>query len=133
MLLGAFLEVICALGIVGTAVALFPVVKSHSEGGAMGYVGLRTLESGIIAVGVVPLLAVVTLRPDMTGTAGAETTAALTLGNALVEFHNWTRLLGPGLVCGVNTMLLAYLMYRSRLVPRFIPVLGLVGAPLVFA
>lgn len=74
-----------------------------------------------------------TLRPDMTGTAGAETTAALTLGNVLVEFHNWTRLLGPGLVCGVNTMLLAYLMYRSRLVPRFIPVLGLVGAPLVFA
>lgn len=133
MLLGAFLEVICALGIVGTAVALFPVVKSHSEGGAMGYVGLRTLEAGIIAVGVVPLLAVVTLRPDMTGTAGAETTAVLTLGNALVEFHNWTRLLGPGLVCGVNTMLLAYLMYRSRLVPRFIPVLVLVGAPLVFA
>ena len=55
------------------------------------------------------------------------------LGNALVEFHNWTRLLGPGLVCGVNTVLLAYLMYRSRLVPRFIPVLVLVGAPLVFA
>jgi hypothetical protein len=62
VMLGAFLEVICALGIVGTAVALFPVVKRHDEGGAMGYVGLRTLEAGIIAGGVVPLLAVVTLR-----------------------------------------------------------------------
>ena len=99
----------------------------------MGYVGLRTLEAGIIAVGVVPLLAVVTLRQDTTGTASADTTAGLTLGNALVEFHNWTRLLGPGLVCGANTVLMAYLMYRSRLVPRFIPVLGLVGGPLVFA
>ena len=127
VLLGAFLEVICALGIVGTAVALFPVVKRHYEGGAMGYVGLRTLEAGIIAVGVVPLLVAVTLRPDVTGTAGADTTAVL------VEFHNWTRLLGPGLVCGANTVLMAYLMYRSRLVPRFIPVLGLVGGPLVFA
>ena len=133
VLLGAFLEVICALAIVGTAVALFAVVKRRYEGGAMGYVGLRTLEAGIIAVGVVPLLAVVTLRQDMTGTAGADTTAVLTLGNALVEFHNWTRLLGPGLVCGVNTVLMAYLMYRSRLVPRFIPVLRLVGGPLVFA
>ena len=127
VLLGAFLEVICALGIVGTAVALFPVVKRHNEGGAMGYVGLRTLEAGIIAVGVVPLLVAVTLRPEVTGTAGGDTTAVL------VEFHNWTRLLGPGLVCGVNTVLMAYLMYRSRLVPRFIPVLGLVGGPLVFA
>lgn len=133
VLLGAFLEVICALAIVGTAVALFPVVKRHYEGGAMGYVGLRTLEAGIIAVGVIPLLAAVTLRPDVTGTAGADTAAVLTLGNILVEFHNWTRLLGPGLVCGVNTVLMAYLMYRSRLVPRFIPVLGLVGGPLVFA
>ena len=127
VLLGAFLEVICALAIVGTAVALFPVVKRHNEGVALGYVGLRTLEAGIIAVGVVPLLAVVTLRQDMTGTAGADTAAVL------VEFHNWTRLLGPGLVCGVNTVLMAYLMYRSRLVPRFIPVLGLIGGPLVFA
>ena len=127
VLLGAFLEVICALAIVGTAVALFPVVKRHNEGVALGYVGLRTLEAGIIAVGVVPLLALVTLRPDVTGTAGADTTAVL------VEFHNWTRLLGPGLVCGVNTVLMAYLMYRSRLVPRFIPVLGLIGGPLVFA
>jgi hypothetical protein len=50
-----------------------------------------------------------------------------------VEFHNWTRLLGPGLVCGTNSVLMAYLMYRSRLVPRFIPALGLVGGPLVFA
>ena len=47
--------------------------------------------------------------------------------------HKWTRLLGPGLVCGVNTTLMAYLLYRSRLVPRFIPMLGLVGGPLVFA
>ncbi len=133
VLLGAFLEVICALGIVGTAVALFPVVKRHDEGGAMGYVGLRTLEAGIIAVGVIPLLAVVTLRQDLAGATGTDTAALVTLGNALVGFHNWTRLLGPGLVCGTNTVLMAYLLYQSRLVPRFIPVLGLVGGPLVFA
>ncbi len=126
VLLGAFLEVICALGIIGTAVALFPVVKRWNEGGALGYVGLRTLEAGIIAVGVVPLLAIVTLRQHLAGTAGTDPATLVTLGNAFVEFHNWTEVLGQGLVVGVNTVLMAYLMYRSRLVPRFIPVLGLV-------
>jgi hypothetical protein len=133
VLLGAFFEIILALANVGTAVALFPVVKRYNEGVALGYVGLRTLEAGIIAVGVVPLLAVVTLRQQLAGAAGTDTATLVTLGNALVTAHNWTRVLGPGLVCGTNTVLLASLLYRSGLVPRFIPVLGLVGGPLVFA
>lgn len=132
-LLAVFLEVICALGIVGTAVALFSVVKRQHEGIALGYVGLRTLEAGVIAVGVLPLLTVVTLRQQVAGAAVADSAALVTIGKALVEFHNWTFILGPGLICPANTVLLAYLMYRSGLVPRFIPVLGLVGAPLVFA
>jgi uncharacterized protein DUF4386 len=132
VVLGAFFEIILALGIVGTAVALFPVVKWWHEGVALGYVGLRTLEAAIIAAGVLPLLAAVTLRQQVAA-GGGDTAALITLGNALVAFHNSTLLLGPGLVCGVNTVLLAYLMYRSHLVPRFIPVLGLIGGPLVFA
>jgi hypothetical protein len=130
LLVGSFLEVICALGNIGTSVALFPVVRRYSEGGALGYVGLRTLESGIIAAGVLPLLTLVTLQQGLTGTAATETTA---LGGSLIAMHNWTRLLGPGLVCGVNTVLMAYLLYRFRLVPRFIPMLGLIGGPMVFA
>jgi len=128
VLLGAFLEVVLALAVVGTAVALFPVVKRQNEGVALGYVGLRTLEAGVVALGVVPLLAVVTLRQNLTRAAGA-----VTVGKALVAFHNWTFLVGPSLVLGTNTVLLASVLYRSGLVPRFIPVLGLVGGPLVFA
>src|SRR5919206_595505 len=133
VVLGAFLEVICALGIVGTSVSLFPVVRRWSEGGALGYVGLRTLEAGIIAVGVLPLLTAVTLRQHLAGTAGIDTASLAVVGNGLVEMHKWTRLLGPGLVCGVNTSVMAYLLYRSRLVPRIIPILGLIGGPAVFA
>lgn len=133
VLLGALFDVILALAVVGTAVALFPVVKRQNEGVALGYVGLRTLEAGIIAVGVVSLLTVVTLRQHLAGTTGPDTGTLITLGHAFVEFYKGTFLVGPGLVCGVNTVLMAYLMYRSGLVPRFIPVLGLVGGPLVFA
>jgi hypothetical protein len=132
VLLGAFRELIVAFGVIGTAVALFPVVKWQNEAVAMGYVGLRTLEAGIIAIGVVSLLAVVTLRQHLAGAAGTDTASLVVLGRALVAVHNWTFLVGPGFTSGANTVLMAYLMYRSRLVPRFIPVLGLIGGPLVF-
>jgi hypothetical protein len=130
VLVGAFFDVICAMAIVGTAVALFPVVKRQNEGIALGYVGLRTLEAGIIAIGATAVLTAVTL--GQMGTTADPATLG-TLGSALAGTYNWTAMLGPGLVCGVNTVLLAYLMYKSRLVPRFIPVLGLIGGPLVFA
>jgi hypothetical protein len=131
VLLGAFFEVICAFAIIGTAVTLFPVVRRQNEGIALGYVGLRTLEAGIIATGVVTLLAVVTLR--QAGAAGTDQATLVAVGRALAAVHNWTFLAGPGFTSGVDTVLMAYLMYKTGLVPRFIPVLGLIGGPLVFA
>jgi hypothetical protein len=131
VLLGAFLEVILAFAIVGTAVALFPVVRRQNEAVALGYVGLRTLEAGIIAIDVASLLAVVTLRQYLAG--ATDTASLIALGKTLVALHNWTFLIGPSFTSGANTVLMAYLMYRSRLVPPFIPVLGLIGGPLVFA
>jgi len=132
VLVGALLEVILAIAIVGTAVALFPVVKRENEGIALGYVGLRTLEAATIVVGVCSLLAVVTLRQQHAGSAGTDTTSLVTVGTALVAIHDWTFLVGPNFVLGTNTVLLALLLYRSRLVPRFIPILGVIGGPLVF-
>lgn len=132
VLLGGLLDILLALTVAGTSFALFPIVKRWNEGVAIGYVGLRTLEAGIIAMGVVSLFAVVMLRQLMAGTA-ADPDSLVTVGGALVLFYKGTFLLGPGFVCAMNTVLMAYLMYKSRLVPRFIPVLGLVGGPLIFA
>ena len=127
VLVGGWLEVVLTLAIVGTAVALYPVTRRHNQGLAIGYVGLRTLEAAVIAIGIVSLLAVVTLRQQ----AGAN--AALAgVGNGLVAVHNWTFLLGPNFVCAADTFVLAWLMWRSRLIPRFIAGLGVVGGPLLF-
>jgi hypothetical protein len=130
---GAFLEVLLAIAVVGTAVTLYPIVKRQNEGMALGHVAGRLIEATIIAVGAISLLAVVTMRQDLAGTTGPEAAAAVTVGQSLVAVHNWTFLFGPKLALGVNTVLLAYLMYRSRLVPRAIAVLGLVGGSLIFA
>lgn len=130
LFLAALLEVILALAVVGTAVALYPVARRWNEGAALGYVGLRTLEAGVIAVGVVPLLTLVTLRQSTAGAVDAG--AAAVLSDTLVMFYKWTILIGPGLVCATNTVVMAYVLFSSRLVPRFIPVLGLIGGPLIF-
>lgn len=131
ILIGALLELVLAMAVIGTAVTLFPVVKRQNEGVALGYAGLRTLEAATIVVGIVSLLAVVTLRRNPP--VAADDASLVTAGRALVAVHDWTFLFGPDFVLGTNTVLLAYLLYRSRLVPRFIPVLGLIGGPLVFA
>jgi hypothetical protein len=126
VLWGGLLEVIVALAGIGTAVALFPVVKRQNEGVALGFVAARVLEAAVIFVGVVSLLSVVTLRQDR---AGADAASLVTTGKALVAIHDGTFLLGQGLIPGVNALLLGSLMYRSRLVPRIIPAMGLIGAP----
>ena len=125
---GGLLEVIAALACIGTAVVLYPVVRRQHEGAALGFVTARVFEASLIVTGVVAMLSVVTLRqPDATG---AEATARVVSSEALVAVHDWTFLLGPGVMPGINAILLGYVMYRSGLVPRVIPAIGLIGAPL---
>jgi Domain of unknown function (DUF4386) len=131
VLAGGFLEVIVALAGIGTAVTLYPVVKRQNEGAALGFVAARVLEAGLIFTGVISLLSLVTLRQDLGGTAGANAAALVTTGASHVAVYNWTFLLSQSLMPGINALLLGSLLYRSRLVPRIIPVLGLIGAPLL--
>ena len=133
VLAGGLLDMVNALACIATAVVLFTVVKRQSETLALGFVASRLLEAAIIAIGVVSLSAVVTLRQDLAGTAGAEEAALVTVGASLVAVYEWTFLFGPNVMAAVNGLLLGTLMYRSGLVPRAIPLMGLIGAPLLLA
>src|SRR6266704_383500 len=127
VILGGILEMIVALAGIGTAVALYPVVKRQNEGVAMGFVGTRVLEGGAILAGVACLLSVVTLRQ---AGAGAD---ALVTGHALVALYDRIFLLSQSFIPAVNALLLGSLLYRSRLVPRVLPLLGFIGAALLVA
>ena len=124
---GGMLELIVGLSCIGTAVALYPVVKRQNEGLALGFVGARVLEAGTIFAGVACLLSVVTLRQ---AGAGAD---ALVTGHALVALYDRLFLVGQSFMPAVNAVLLGSLLYQSRLVPRVLPLLGLIGAPLLVA
>jgi len=125
--IGVVLELIVALAGIGTAVALYPVVKRQNEGVSLGFVGTRTLEAAMIFVGAFSLLAVVALRKSGVGAAELPT------ARGLVSLHDWTFVLGQGLMPAVNAVLLGYVLYRSRLVPRILPVIGFIGVPLLLA
>jgi hypothetical protein len=130
---GAFLEVILMITNIGVAVVMFPILRRQSERFALGYVASRIVEAGMIGVGLLSLLAVLTLRDDLAGPIGANSQSLEIAGRTLVAIHDGTFLLGPGFCVGVNGLLLGYLMYRSGLMPPRLAMLGLIGGPLVFA
>ena len=130
--LGAFLELLLIIANIATAVVLYPILKRVNEIFILGYVTARVMECVFIAVGILSLLTVVTLRQG--AAAGADAASLITAGKSLVALHDWTRLLGPGFVVGVgNGLMLGYLMYRSALVPRGMAMLGLIGGPPIIA
>ncbi|WP_194834183.1 DUF4386 domain-containing protein [Nocardia sp. XZ_19_369] len=128
VLLGGLLELVLVAAVIGTATTLYPVLEPYGKSLALGYLCARLLEGAVIAMGTVSVLSVVTLRR---GNAGIDDPTLVAVSKALVAVHDWTFLLGPNFILGANSLLLATLMYRSRLVPRRIAVLGLIGGPLI--
>jgi hypothetical protein len=124
--IGAVLELFLIIANVGTAVVPFSIHKRQSEPGAVAYVAARLTECTFIAIGIVCMLAISTLRQD----APSGTDAAL--GQGLEAVYEWSFRLGPGFIVGVgNGLILGWLMYTSGLVPRGLAIFGLIGGPLL--
>jgi hypothetical protein len=127
VIVGVLMEMIVALAGIGTAVALYPVVRRQGEARAVGFIASRTLEAATIYVGIVSLMSIVTLRQ-----AGAGSNALVT-GQGLAAQYQWTFFFAQSFIPAVNGVLLGSLLYQSRLVPRWLPVLGLIGSVLLVA
>jgi branched-subunit amino acid transport protein AzlD len=128
--IGATLELFLIIANIATAVLPFALFRRYNERLAVGYMTARLTECGFIAVGIVSVLAYMTLRQDP---AGISDGTLVGLGQSLVAVHDATFVLGPGIVVGVgNGMILGYLMYTSGLLPRRLTMFGLVGGPLLF-
>jgi hypothetical protein len=124
---GGILEITIALAGIGTAVVLFPLLKKQNESAALGLVAARILESATIFVGVAFLLSIVTLRRAGDGAD------ALATSHALVALYDRIFLLGQSFMPAVCDVLLGLLLYQSRLVPRRLALIGIIGGPLLVA
>jgi hypothetical protein len=131
--IAAFLEVLQMIAGIGVAIVMFPILKRQNERMALGYVASRTVESSMICVGLISLLAILTLRGDLAASVGANGESLQIAGRTLVAIKDWTFLIGPGFCVGINDILLGYLMYSSGLMPPRLAMLGIIGGPLIFA
>ena len=124
--LGALLELVTILANIGTAIVLFPLLRRTDEALSLGYIGARVVECTFMAVGLVSVLGIVSLRAD-DPTNGP-------LAVSLAATKDWTFLLGPGVMAGIgNGLILGTLLYRARLLPRWMTMLGIVGGPVLAA
>ena len=126
--LAGLFEVLTGLTGIGTAMAVYPVIKRYGPARAVGFVGARVLEAAIITAGVLAILAVYTMRQDL---GGADPASLTTTASSLVAVRDWSFLFGPGVIPAVNALLFASVLRQSGLVPRWIPTVGLIGAPLL--
>jgi len=126
---GVLLQLVCAVAVVGIAVLLFPILKKHNEPIALSYVGFRIIESAIIFVSAICILLLITLSREYDKVGAPYTSSYQTLGRLFVAGHYWAFQMVI-IICGVAGLMFCYLLYQSKLIPRFMSVLGIIGYPL---
>jgi len=127
IVIGGILEIIVALSGIVTAVVLYPLLRIQNATLAIGLIAARIVEAGTIFTGVAFLLGAVTLHQQNIGES------AVPVGRALVALYDRIFILGQGFMPGIDDLLLGILLYKSRLVPRGLSVIGIVGAFPLFA
>jgi hypothetical protein len=130
---GAVFEIITAFAVIGTSVTLYPTLKEYDGRMALAAVAFRIAEATVIIIGIVCLLAIVTLNFEFRVDGSADHQAYAAIGKLLVAFHNWTFLFGPNVLLGPSTLMTAYILYKMELVPKSVSILGLIGGPAIFA
>ena len=134
VLWGAFAECILIIANIGSATALYTVVKHRYPNLGLSFIAARIMESVFIGVGILAVLTVVTLRQDYAAADEQSAAGLATVGDAFLAMQEWTFNLGPAFVVGVgNGCILGWMMWRTGLVPRRLTMFGLVGGPLIIA
>lgn len=133
MLVGALLVLIDSVAVAGIGILLFPILKKKNESLAFGYAGARIIESVLFMVNTIFILTLLNLSQEFVKAGSLDVVYYKTLGAVLLAAGHWAYLLGLGLAFAISALILNYLLFQSKLVPRWLSVWGFVGAALVFA
>jgi hypothetical protein len=132
VIIAALLLLASALSVVLIPAMIFPILKRHDEGRALGYFGLRIIEAITQIVSAVSFLLLVTLSREYVASGAPLASYFQTSGAVLKGAHNWAFPLNP-IVFGLGALIFYHLLYQSRLIPQWLSAWGLIGAILVFA
>jgi hypothetical protein len=132
VLMGMLLELVNSVAVIGISIVMYPTLKKHNKTLAYGYIGFRTIESLVLVIGSISLLSLVSLSQEFVNAGTVDTSYFLTRGAELLDRRDLTVLLGVNIVFPIDALILNYLLYQSKLVPRWISSWGLIGAALMF-
>jgi len=130
---GMFLELIWALAVVGIPVMLFPILKKHNETLALGFFSFRLIEAVFTIVRTIGLLLLLTLSQEFVQAGALDASYYQILGTLLIAARDWAFKIGPGFAFSLSALILNYVLYKSKLIPRWLSGWGFVGATLCFA
>ena len=133
VIIGGLLVLIDAIAVAGIGVMIYPVLKKHHKALALGYVGARIIEGTLFMMYAITILTLLTLSQESVKAGALDTSYHQTLGTVLLSAGNWAYLIGLGLVFVLSALILNYVLYQSKLIPRWLSDWGFVGAVLVFA
>lgn len=132
VMIGMVIELIWALAVVGIPVVLFPILKKYNEALALGFHSLRFIEAISTIIHSIILLILLTLSQEFVIAGTPAASYYLTLGTLLLAAREWVFNIGSGLIWSLSALLLNFILYRSKLVPRWLSGWGLIGAILSF-
>ncbi len=133
VIIGMLIEWIYALAVVGIIATLYPILKKHNEALALGFFCLRFIEVICIIISSIGLLTLLTLSQEFVEAGAPGASYFQTVGTVLLAIRDWAFLIGSGLVWSLSALILNYILYQSKLIPRWLSGWGLVGATLSFA
>ena len=129
VVLTALIELVWAATGAAIAIGLYPVLREHNPALALGSVAARVVEGVFVLVGTLALLALLTVS-QQSPAAGSAASSQATV-DALLAVRDWALGFVGLLAFGIGALLYYYVLYASRVIPRWLSVWGLVGASLM--
>jgi hypothetical protein len=126
---GALFELIMAVAVVGIAVTVYPVLKKHNVSMAIGYVGARLVEGVLLIIGTLSMLTLLTLSQEFAAAGTPDASYFHTSGELLLAVRDWGgHVILDVAVFPLGALIFYSLLYRTKLIPRWLSGVGLVGA-----
>jgi hypothetical protein len=126
VIIGMLIELINDAAVIGIAVMLFPILRKHSESIAVGYVGFRVIEAVTLIVGKISILSLITLSQEYVAAGAPDVSYFQTLGALALAERSWAGKMTVVFFI-LGALIFYYILYKSKLLPRFISVWGLIA------
>ena len=126
VLIGSLLWLVMTTAIVSIPILMYPLLKKYNESLALGYVGARIFEGFFSAFNIISLLSLLSLSREFVNATAPVTAYFQTSGALILSSIDWSSLL-LDFPFTLSALVLNYILYKAKIIPRWLSILGLIG------